>query len=111
MARANWIEARQAELLPVPYFHVVFTIPHELNRIAEVMENKKLIYNLLFRTASDTLKTFGEDPDNGLGGKIGSRRSAPHMEPEAAHPHPPPLHRAGRGALSRQIRVAESLPG
>lgn len=71
MARSRWVEARRKELLPVPYFHVVFTLPHALNPIAEVMENKKPIYNLLFGAASETLKVFGENPGNGLGGKIG----------------------------------------
>jgi len=69
--KAKWLEARKAELLPVGYFHVVFTLPHELNPIAEVLENKDVIYDILFRTVADTLKQFGANPDNGLGGAIG----------------------------------------
>ena len=68
MAKARWLEARQAELLPVRYFHVVFTLPHELNALA--LHNKKCVYDLLFRAAADTLKEFGRDPKH-LGGKIG----------------------------------------
>jgi hypothetical protein len=69
MAKARWLEARKAELLPVPYFHTVFTLPHELNPLA--LCNKRLIYTLLFKAASQTLLTFGENPKNRLGGKLG----------------------------------------
>jgi hypothetical protein len=68
LAKERWIEARQAELLPVPYFHVVFTLPHELNRLAQ--HRPRVIYNLLFEAAAQTLQTFGRDPKH-LGGEIG----------------------------------------
>ncbi len=68
LAKERWIEARRAELLPVPYFHVVFTLPHELNRLAQ--HRPRVIYNLLFEAASRTLQTFGRDPKH-LGGEIG----------------------------------------
>ncbi len=67
-ASARWIEARRAELLPIPYFHVVFTVPHALNALAQ--GNPRVIYALLFRTAAETLLTFGRDPRH-LGGTIG----------------------------------------
>jgi hypothetical protein len=67
-ASARWIEARRAELLPIPYFHVVFTLPHALNALAQ--GNPRVIYTLLFRAAADTLLTFGHDPRH-LGGTIG----------------------------------------
>jgi hypothetical protein len=67
-ASARWIEARRAELLPIPYFHVVFTLPHALNALAQ--GNPRVIYTLLFRAAADTLLTFGRDPRQ-LGGTIG----------------------------------------
>jgi hypothetical protein len=67
-ASARWIEARRAELLPIPYFHVVFTLPHALNALAQ--GNPRVIYTLLFRAAADTLLTFGRDPRH-LGGTIG----------------------------------------
>jgi integrase len=47
-ARAKWLAARSAELLPVPYFHVVFTLPHELSAL--VLQNKRLLYDLLNRS-------------------------------------------------------------
>ena len=65
LAKAKWLEARQAELLPVEYFHVVFTIPHELNFI--VGYNQGLIYNILFKSAWATIKTLGLDKKR-LGG-------------------------------------------
>lgn len=68
LAKERWIEARCAELLPVPYFHLVFTLPHEMNSLAQ--GNPKAIYRLLFQAASETLQTFGRDPKC-LGGEIG----------------------------------------
>jgi len=69
MAKAAWLQQRKAELLPVGYFHNVFTLPHELNAIA--LANKKVIFNLLFKSAADTLLEFAADPKHGLGGKLG----------------------------------------
>ena len=69
LAKARWLKAREEELLPVPYFHVVFTIPHELNPIA--LRNKAAVYDILFRAASQTLLPFGADPVRGLGGTLG----------------------------------------
>ena len=66
-ARA-WMEARQAELLEVPYFHVVFTLPSQLGAIA--YHNKAVIYDLLFKASSETLLTIAADPKR-LGVKIG----------------------------------------
>ena len=68
LAKERWIEARTAELLPVPYFHLVFTLPHEINPLAQ--GNPKAIYSLLFQAASETLQTFGRDR-KWLGGEIG----------------------------------------
>jgi len=56
LAKARWLDARRRELLPVGYFHVVFTLPHILNVLA--LWNKRLIYDLLFACASETLKQF-----------------------------------------------------
>ena len=66
LTKAKWLEDRKAELLPVGYFHTVFTIPHELNPIA--LRNKKTVYNILFKAASETLIEFGK---NNLGGQVG----------------------------------------
>ena len=67
-AREAWLAARQADLLPIPYFHVVFTLPHALNPLAQ--GNPRLLYTLLFRAAADTLLAFGRDARH-LGGTIG----------------------------------------
>jgi hypothetical protein len=69
MAKADWLEKRKADLLPVGYFHNVFTLPHELNLIA--LANKDVIFNLLFKSVADTLLEFASDPKHGLGGKLG----------------------------------------
>jgi hypothetical protein len=69
LAKARWLKAREEELLPVPYFHVVFTLPHELNPVA--LRNKPAVYDILFRAVSQTLLQFGADPDRGLGGTLG----------------------------------------
>src|SRR5712691_9959357 len=67
-ARAKWLAAEQALLLPIPYFHVVFTLPHQLNPLIRV--NPRLLYDLLFQTASQTLQEFARDPQH-LGAEIG----------------------------------------
>jgi hypothetical protein len=67
-AQQRWLAARRAELLPVEYFHVVFTLPHALNSLAQ--GNPRVIYNLLFEAASGTLRAFGDDPTH-LGGRLG----------------------------------------
>lgn len=67
--KARWLEARNAELLPVTYFHDVFTLPHELN--PWIRYNKKVLYDILFQSVSMTLLEFGANPENGLGGKLG----------------------------------------
>ena len=53
MARAKWLAEREAELLPVPYFHVVFTLPQQIGRLA--LQNAREIYGILFRAVSETL--------------------------------------------------------
>lgn len=65
--KERWLECRRAELLPVPYYHLVFTLPHELNALAQ--GNPRLIYGLLFQGVADTLTEFGENP-RWLGGSI-----------------------------------------
>ena len=67
LAKERWLAARRAELLPVPYFHLVFTLPHELNALAQ--GNPRAIYGLLFAAASQTLLEFGRNP-RWLGGEI-----------------------------------------
>jgi predicted Zn-ribbon and HTH transcriptional regulator len=66
LKKAQWVEDRKTEVLPVPYFHNVFTLPHELNPIA--LCNRKAIYSMLFKAVSETLLQFGR---NNLGGTLG----------------------------------------
>jgi hypothetical protein len=68
LARAKWIEDRQAELLEVGYFHVVFTVPQEIADIA--YQNKELVLGILFRVTAETLRTIAADPKH-LGAEIG----------------------------------------
>jgi hypothetical protein len=68
LARAQWIEDRHAELLDVPYFHVVFTVPREIEVIA--FQNQTVVYDILFRAASETLRVIAADPKH-LGAEIG----------------------------------------
>jgi hypothetical protein len=60
LARAQGIEDRQEELLDTEYFHVVFTLPEEIAAIA--YQNKEVVYDILFRTVSETLRTIAADP-------------------------------------------------
>lgn len=68
LQKEKWIEARSEDLLPIKYFHVVFTIPSELNPLVSM--NSKVMYDLLFRSASETLTELANDPEH-LGAKIG----------------------------------------
>jgi hypothetical protein len=67
-ARAAWLQAREQEVLDVEYFHVVFTLPHELAPLA--LQNRRTVYGMLFRAASETLLTLAREPKH-LGAKIG----------------------------------------
>src|SRR5262249_53847830 len=66
--RHQWLADRQAELLPVPYFHVVFTLPAPIGEVA--FQNKSVVYAILFRTAAETLATIAANPRH-LGAKLG----------------------------------------
>ena len=69
MATAAWVDARLGELLPVPYFHEVFTLPHDLNGLILTSErNERALLDLLFDSAAETLLTFGREH---FGGKVG----------------------------------------
>src|SRR6195256_1914913 len=67
-AAQAWLEARETELLPVPYFHVVFTLPAGIGAVA--YQNKAKVYGLLFKAAAETLTTIAADPKH-LGAAIG----------------------------------------
>jgi hypothetical protein len=68
LARAEWIEHRQAELLNCEYYHVVFTVPDQIAAIA--YQNKEAVYNILFQATAETLRTIANDPKH-LGAEIG----------------------------------------
>src|SRR5258708_26283499 len=67
-AAQEWLAAREAELLPGPYFHVVFTLPGQIADIA--YQNKAVIYDLLFKASAETLITIPADPEH-LGARVG----------------------------------------
>jgi putative transposase/transposase-like zinc-binding protein len=68
LARAQWLADRQAELLPVPYFHLVFTMPAPLAAVA--LQNKAVVYDILFKAAAETVRTIAADPKH-LGAETG----------------------------------------
>jgi len=84
LARAEWLAARQAELLPVQYFHVVFTVPASIARIA--FQNKAAVYNILFSAAHEALAIIASDPKH-LGAGIGAI-SVLHSWGQNLHYHP-----------------------
>lgn len=69
LSKERWVAARAAELLPVPYFHLVFTLPHALNPLAQA--NPRVLYAALFQAASQTLLAFGHNA-RWLGGELGA---------------------------------------
>jgi hypothetical protein len=83
-ARAAWLAARQAELLPVPYYHVVFTLPAAAAEMA--FQNKQAVYAILFRAAAETLRTIAADPKH-LGAEIGFL-AVLHSWGQTLHHHP-----------------------
>jgi hypothetical protein len=108
LARAAWLEARQAELLPVPYYHVVFTLPAAAAEIA--FHNKRAVYAILFRAAADALREIAADPRH-LGAEIGAV-SVLHTWGQALHNHPH-LHCIipGGGLSVDQTRWVSCRPG
>lgn len=83
-ARAEWMQQREAELLPVPYFHVVFTLPDELTALA--LQNPRVVYGILFRAASQTLLEVAANPKH-LGAEIGFL-AVLHTWGQTLIPHP-----------------------
>ena len=104
MTKMRWVEARRAELLPTPYFHTVFTLPHALNPL--VLANKRLLLGLLFHSASETLLDFAR---RHLGGQLGAiiilhswdQRLQPHVHVHALVPG---------GALADQGQTWKATP-
>jgi hypothetical protein len=108
LARAAWLDARQSELLPVPYFHVVFTLPAALGEIA--FHNKAVVYDILMRTAAETLRTIAADPRH-LGAEIGLV-AVLHTWGQNLHHHPH-VHCivAGGGLSPDRTRWVTCRPG
>jgi hypothetical protein len=69
LTKEQWLNDRKAELLPCGYFHLVFTLPHDLNPI--ILSNKKTAFNILFAAVNQTLQAFGKDPQWKLEGRLG----------------------------------------
>ena len=109
-ARDRWLAAREADLLPVPYFHVVFTLPAEVAAIA--FQNKAVVYAILFEAVAETLKTIAADPRH-LGGEIGfiailhTWGQTPH--PSSAYPLPGSRRRHCQPDGRRWIRLPAAL--
>jgi len=69
LVKEKWLKARKSELLPCPYFHNVFTLPHELNPL--ILTNKRIMLSILFVAVKETLQTFAADPQWRLEGQLG----------------------------------------
>ena len=101
-AAREWLAEREADLLPVPYFHVVYTLPAPIADIA--YQNKAVIYDLLFKASAETTLTIAADPKH-LGARIGFTVGAAHLglradaSPACAH------GRAGRRPVAGRIEV------
>jgi predicted Zn-ribbon and HTH transcriptional regulator len=67
-ARNQWVAARTRDLVPLSYFHVVFTVPHQLSEL--MLQNKRVLYDLLFQSVAATLKEVAANPQH-LGAEIG----------------------------------------
>jgi hypothetical protein len=108
VAARDWLAAREADLLPVPYFHLVFTLPAAIAAIA--YPNKAIIYDLLFRASSETLLTIAADPKH-LGARIGI--TAVLHTWGSAMTHHPHVHMivAGGGLSAGGSKWVASKPG
>lgn len=100
IARHKWINHRLEQTLPVPYYHAVFTLPHDL--IPLTAYNRRLTFDLLFDSSAQTLLTFGRDPDR-LGGEIGFY-GVLHTWGQTLWPHPHVHYIIPGGALTKDGR-------
>jgi hypothetical protein len=95
-ASRRWLAEREAELLPVPYFHVVYTLPSQLRDIA--YQNKRGVYDLLMKAAAETTLAIAADPKR-LGARIGIT-AVPHTWGSALnHPHVHMVQTTGQGTI------------
>lgn len=98
--RQRWVDARTADLLPVRYYHLVFTVPHALNPL--IRQRPGLLYETLFNTVAGTLKTFGADP-RWLGGEL-SATLVLHTWSQTLERHVHIHALVAAGALSADLR-------
>jgi Putative transposase/Transposase zinc-binding domain len=96
LARARWLEREAKLLLPVPYYHVVFTLPHEIAELA--LANRAVLYNALFQAASATLRDVAANPQR-LGAQLGILLVL-HTWGQNLHPHPHVHGVVSRGGLA-----------
>ena len=104
-AAKQWLTERQAELLPAPYYHIVFTLPAAIADIA--CQNKAVVYDLLFKASAETMLTIAGDPKH-----LGEHRHhicSAHLGLGAHPPSACPHDRAGRRHLARRDPL-DSLP-
>lgn len=106
-AKEQWLERQRAQLLPVPYFHVVFTLPHELNALIRL--NARALYGLLFDTAAQTLQGFANNP-RWLGGTLGFTLVLHTWSQTLVH-HPHVHGLVSGGALATDGRWRRAKPG
>jgi hypothetical protein len=110
-ARDRWLMQQAASLLPVPYAHVVFTVPEQLAPLA--LRNQRLFYNLLFRAASETLLEIAADPRH-LGARIGALAVLHTWSQNLGHhPHLTALYTAQQGVgglLQASVRRPRTCP-
>jgi hypothetical protein len=106
-AKEQWLERQRAQLLPVPYFHVVFTLPHELNALIRL--NARALYGLLFNGAAQTLQAFAGNP-RWLGGELGFTLVL-HTWSQTLQHHPHVHGLVSGGALATDGRWQPAKPG
>ena len=106
-AKEHWLEQQRAQLLPVPYFHVVFTLPHELNALTRF--NARALYGLLFNAAAQTLQAFAGNP-RWLGGELGFTLVL-HTWSQTLMHHPHVHGLVSGGALASDSRWLPAKPG
>jgi Putative transposase/Transposase zinc-binding domain len=106
-AKEQWLERQRAQLLPVPYFHVVFTLPHELNALIRL--NARALYGLLFDTAAQTLQEFANNP-RWLGGTLGCTLVLHTWSQTLLH-HPHVHGLVSGGALATEGHWRPAKPG
>ena len=97
LTKEQWLNERKAELLPCGYFHLVFTLPHELNPI--LLSNKKTTLNILFAAVNQTLQAFAKDPQWRLEGRLGFISVLHTWSPDAYRPFPSALPDSRRRAF------------